>query len=129
MWSTFSFLQTYWQWIMIAAVATGGLAYAAFITRNWRFIVAAGALVAVYFTMQFAYSSGYKAKERQVQEEIVRIVKERDAAIADAKAEDDKRAAADAKRIAELEKKINATPKDTTRALPRAAAGRLRNFR
>jgi membrane protein implicated in regulation of membrane protease activity len=129
MWSTLSFLNTYWQWIMIAVVATGGLAYAAFITRNWKFIVAAGAILALYVSHQWTYSAGFKAKERQVQEEIVKIIKERDNVIAEVKGEDAKRAAADAQRIAELEKKINATPKNTRPSLPRASAGRVRDVR
>lgn len=124
-----AFLVAYWQWMLIGAVVAGGLVYASLIMRNWKLVAAAGVIAALFVTHQWVYVAGYKAKERKVQAEIVRIMKLRDELIKEASEADKSRAAADAARIAELEKMINATPKDNRIALPRAAAGRVRNVR
>jgi membrane protein implicated in regulation of membrane protease activity len=129
LWGVLHFLMAYWQWIGIALIVSAGLGYAAFILRNWKLAAVAVGLLVLFFSHQWTYVAGSNARLRLVQAESARLLKARDETIKDVQEAATKQAAEDAKRIAELEKKIDATPKNNRPALPRAAAGRVRDIR
>jgi endonuclease/exonuclease/phosphatase (EEP) superfamily protein YafD len=124
-----SFVLHYGYWIVFGFAVAVGLAYVAFVLRNWKIAAAVAAIVFSIIAVQQIYSAGYHAR---IDEEVAartRQLQDRLDTLQKAAEADRQRADEDAARIEDLQKQVSATPENKGKALPRDAANRIGGVR
>src|SRR4051812_28459682 len=118
MWAAVSFAAHYWQLLIVSTLACAGLAYVAFVLRNWRAALAVAGIVVAVLAAQFAYTQGYNAKVNEDVAERTKILQDRLDTLQRLADADRLRADQDAAEIARLTELASKTPANTKRALP-----------
>lgn len=123
------YFMSHWVLVIVVVLAVAGLSAAAWFFKNWKYALAAIALAVAGFMYQGAVMHGINLQIANEAAGKIEILEDRISTLNKANALHNARALEDAKQIEELENVANETPANSSAALDRDAARRVRNVR